>query len=86
MLLFLSFVKTVFAAVIAVVTSQQPPDCVSIAKETPEDISKYYYHHESDCNKYYQCAEYGLVLKACPEDLHFDRNLYICGYPEDVQC
>lgn len=74
-------------ALIAASSAQdQAPDCVSIARETPEDISKYYHHHENDCNKYYQCAEYGLVLKNCPLDLHFDRNLHICGYDYEVQC
>lgn len=84
MLLF--FVSVVFTAVTAIVSSQQAPDCVSLARSVPEDISKYYHPHENDCNKYYQCAEYGLVLKACPEDLHFDRNEYVCGWPHEVQC
>ncbi|KAG5679284.1 hypothetical protein PVAND_008863 [Polypedilum vanderplanki] len=75
-----------FAAIVAFVASQQAPDCVAIGKSTPEDISKYYHPHESDCNLFYQCADYGLVLKACPDDLHFDRNEHICGYPEDVTC
>lgn len=63
--------SALLAAIIAVAFAQQAPDCVSIARQVPEDISKYYHRHESDCNKYYQCAEYGLVLKHCPEDLHF---------------
>lgn len=76
----------ILVVVIALTFAQQKPDCVSLARQVPEDISKYYYHHDSDCNKFYQCAEYGLVLKECPEDQHFDRNLYICGYPEDINC
>ncbi|CRK95586.1 CLUMA_CG009046, isoform A [Clunio marinus] len=79
-------IAVAFLAILVVVSSQQAPDCVSLARQVPEDISKYYFHHENDCNKYYQCAEYGLVLKNCPEDLHFDRNLYICGWPHEVNC
>lgn len=75
-----------FAVIIAVALAQQAPDCVSLARQVPEDISKYYHPHENDCNKYYQCAEYGLVLKECPEDLHFDRNLYVCGWPHEINC
>lgn len=89
-----SIYLTVLLAVImaVVLAEQQKPDCVSIARsllddrERQDEISKHYYHHEKDCNKYYQCAEYGLVLKECPEDLHFDRDLYVCGWPHEVNC
>lgn len=83
---------SVLSAFIFVTFAQQAPDCVAIARQVPEDqkrnvvIAQYYHPHESDCNKYYQCAEYGLVLKSCPEDLHFDRNHYVCGWPHEINC
>lgn len=70
----------------AVVMTQQAPDCVSLAREVPEEISNYYHPHETDCNHYYQCAEYGLVLMNCPEALHFDKDSHQCGWPHEVVC
>ena len=72
--------------VLASAYAQKAPDCISIAYNTPREISNYYHPHESDCNKYYQCAEYGMVLKSCPQDLHFDKNTYVCGYPHEINC
>lgn len=77
---------SVFLAVMLMTSAQQAPDCVSIARQAPKDISNYYYPHERNCNKYYQCAEYGLVEMHCPAGLHFDRNYYVCGWPHEVSC
>lgn len=78
---------SVFAvALVGNVLAAGEPDCAALANENPLKINRYYHPHESDCNKYYQCSRYALVLMECPESLHFDRNLHICGRPREVTC
>jgi Chitin binding Peritrophin-A domain len=62
------------------------PDCVALANANPLKIHQNYHPHESDCNLYYQCSRYALVLMNCPEGLHFDRTYNICGRPHEVTC
>jgi hypothetical protein len=47
----ISLFRKVFVALAAISSSQQAPDCISIGRSNPEDISKFYHPHESDCNK-----------------------------------
>lgn len=84
---FLSSISVVLVAIVSVLSAEASvPDCVSLARSDRETIDNYYYPHESDCNLYYQCAEYGLVKMQCPEDLHFDRETNQCGWPDVVKC
>lgn len=74
------------ATLIMSVRAAGEPDCAALANENPLKINTYYHPHDSDCNQYYQCSRYLLVPMVCPEGLHFDRNLHICGRPREVTC
>lgn len=80
------FLSVLAATLIMSVHAAGEPDCAALANENPLKISRYYHPHASDCNQYYQCSRYALVPMVCPEGLHFDRNLYICGRPHEVTC
>lgn len=71
------------AASISAITDE---DCVRFAAENPLKLNRYYESHESDCNLYYQCSRYGLVLFNCPEGLNFDRENHVCGRPREINC
>lgn len=80
-------ISVILVAIASVLLAEaNVPDCVSLARADRETIDNYYYPHESDCNLYYQCAEYGLVKMQCPEDLHFDSESNQCGWPGVARC
>ncbi|KAG5679285.1 hypothetical protein PVAND_008864 [Polypedilum vanderplanki] len=81
-LLFVVFLVS-FTHFISAITDE---DCVRLANENPLKLNRYYEKHENDCNKYYQCGRYGLVEFNCPESLHFDSVLHVCGRPREVTC
>ncbi|XP_025073978.1 uncharacterized protein LOC112552591 [Pogonomyrmex barbatus] len=42
--------------------------------------------HEYNCGSYYTCSSGKKILKTCPKNLHFNPMLYVCDYPENVNC
>jgi len=44
------------------------------------------YPHESDCSKFYVCSDGMVIVQTCPRGLHFDANMEVCDYPENVDC
>ncbi|XP_026741077.1 integumentary mucin C.1-like [Trichoplusia ni] len=42
--------------------------------------------HETNCNWFYYCVWGQLVLRECPETLHFNRELQVCDWSWDAGC
>ncbi len=40
----------------------------------------------TDCSRFYQCSQMGLILKNCPPGLVFDKDRDICDWPANVDC
>ncbi|CAO1374918.1 unnamed protein product [Diamesa serratosioi] len=62
------------------------PDCKALARTDRDILETFYHPHETNCNLFYQCAEHGLVKMHCPKDLHFDREINQCGWPDSSNC
>jgi len=50
----------------------------------PEEFG--YYHHPSDCSKYYVCVFGGPLLESCTGGLMYSHELQTCDWPRNVVC
>ncbi|GIY90136.1 hypothetical protein CDAR_581411 [Caerostris darwini] len=48
-------------------------------------ISKHF-PHDLDCTLFYVCRNGEAILKKCPKNLHFNRHVSVCDYPENADC
>ncbi|KAJ8706983.1 hypothetical protein PYW08_011117 [Mythimna loreyi] len=64
-----------------------PNDWEALPNGCPADFEiDHLLPHESDCGKYYACANGGLVEMACPPRLHFSPALQLCTWPLAAGC
>ncbi|GIY49226.1 hypothetical protein CEXT_303411 [Caerostris extrusa] len=45
-----------------------------------------HFPHGIDCTLFYVCRNGKAILKQCPKNLHFNRHLSVCDYPENADC
>ncbi|KAJ9600291.1 hypothetical protein L9F63_009416, partial [Diploptera punctata] len=44
------------------------------------------YRHPTDCGKYYECSNGVAFEMNCPPGLHFNNDLNVCDWPQNVKC
>lgn len=49
-------------------------------------INGNYYNHETSCERFYQCSNGEKIELTCYAGLHFNPNINVCDYPENVMC
>ncbi|OXU31873.1 hypothetical protein TSAR_011004, partial [Trichomalopsis sarcophagae] len=62
-------------------TSGEYPSCANI--NTSEPV---YLPHPKVCSKYYECYNGVLILRKCPNGLHFNPSTRACDYPQNAGC
>jgi hypothetical protein len=68
------FLLTAILLLVKIALAQQStPDvnCDEMVASLGKSYSQIYVPHESDCNKFYQCTDYGLVQLKCNKNLVF---------------
>ncbi|CRL01024.1 CLUMA_CG014445, isoform A [Clunio marinus] len=71
----LLLISVLFLAFIAIATCQESSrpsvNCDDMVAQTGRSYNEIYVPHESNCNKFYQCTDHGLVELKCHQTLVF---------------
>ncbi|XP_056647355.1 chondroitin proteoglycan 1-like [Diorhabda sublineata] len=76
----LMYSQRLFYFLLSIVAVKTYPDC-------PRDGSNAaYFPNKEDCGSFWQCSNGLPYLFNCPANLHFNPELNVCDYPQNVGC
>ncbi|XP_025995879.2 peritrophin-1 [Solenopsis invicta] len=52
----------------------------------PDDFENILYPYYGNCTKFCYCIDGIPYVWNCPSGLHFNDNLYVCDWPQNVHC